>query len=116
MAAEKIITLLSILVLFASLISFAQANQDSNQKTVPAGKELVHGADEHAANRVIRGRKLVVQVKMIGGSTAAKLSRCGGRCKQITVDLSDEADDHQSGFVAFNADYHAPRHHPPKNN
>lgn len=21
-----------------------------------------------------------------------------------------------TGFVAFNADYHAPRHHPPKNN
>ena len=22
----------------------------------------------------------------------------------------------ESGFVAFNADYHEPRHHPPKNN
>ncbi|KAL4319455.1 hypothetical protein GQ457_18G024270 [Hibiscus cannabinus] len=120
MAAEKIITFLSISLLFASLISFAQANQDSNQKTIPTGKELVHGADEHAANKswVVRGRKLMVQVKMSGGSssTAAKLSRCGGRCEQITVDLSDEADDRQSGFVAFNADYHAPRHHPPKNN
>lgn len=29
--------------------------------------------------------------------------------------LSDE-EKNVSGFVAFNADYHGPRHHPPKNN
>lgn len=28
--------------------------------------------------------------------------------------VSEEED--VSGFVAFNADYHSPRHHPPKNN
>ncbi|GMJ04585.1 root meristem growth factor 3, GOLVEN 7 [Hibiscus trionum] len=126
MAAERAIAFLSILVLFPALISFAQANQDSNHETVPTGKELVNAADEHAASKnwLIRGRKLMVQVKKekmsggfgVGGSTATKLSQCGGRCEQITVNLSDEADDHQSGFVAFNADYHAPRHHPPKNN
>ncbi|XP_042978452.1 uncharacterized protein LOC122309149 [Carya illinoinensis] len=29
---------------------------------------------------------------------------------------SSEQIDEAAGFVAFNADYHAPRHHPPKNN
>lgn len=33
-------------------------------------------------------------------------------CKKVTV--SDLGDDKE--FVAFNADYRAPRHHPPKNN
>lgn len=56
------------------------------------------------------------------GGSPSKLSKCGNNnnnnkgCDQITVNLPDEVDEHQSGFVAFNADYHAPRHHPPKNN
>lgn len=28
----------------------------------------------------------------------------------------DHEVDGAAGFVAFNADYHAPKHHPPKNN
>ncbi|GMI87545.1 hypothetical protein HRI_002423800 [Hibiscus trionum] len=116
MAAERVITCLFILVLFAAFISFVQANQDSNHKTAPTVKELVNDANK---NWVIRGRKMVQMKKL----TATKLSKCGGNggesnsgCEQMSIDLSDEADDHQSGFVAFNADYHAPRHHPPKNN
>lgn len=29
---------------------------------------------------------------------------------------SEEGKIDDAGFVAFNADYHEPRHHPPKNN
>ncbi|KAE8699044.1 Tetratricopeptide repeat-like superfamily protein, putative isoform 1 [Hibiscus syriacus] len=105
MAAEKIITCLFILVLFAAFISFAQANQDSNHETVPTGKELVNGANK---NWQIRGRKMVQMKKLkdvkMRGSTATESSRCGGN------------GDHQSGFLDFNVDYHSPRHHPPKNN
>lgn len=36
--------------------------------------------------------------------------------KRNVGQFSEEVNDHKAGFVAFNADYHAPRHHPPKNN
>ncbi|KAK8567472.1 hypothetical protein V6N13_105437 [Hibiscus sabdariffa] len=115
MAAERVIACLFILVLFAAFISFAQANQDSTHEPVPTGKEVVNDADK---NWLIRRRKVV----RIRGATATKLSKCGGNgggnseCGQMNVGFLDEANDHRSGFVAFNADYHAPRHHPPKNN
>ncbi|KAG4165761.1 hypothetical protein ERO13_A13G088845v2 [Gossypium hirsutum] len=144
MAAERIITCLSILLLFAALISIAQAIQDgipdSNHMTVPTRKGLLKGGNEHAASvtaainkKWLRGRKMVQMKKLndvenmsgafgLGGSTS-KLSKCGNNnnnnnkgCDQITVNLPDEVDEHRSGFVAFNADYHTPRHHPPKNN
>ncbi|KAE8710149.1 Tetratricopeptide repeat-like superfamily protein, putative isoform 1 [Hibiscus syriacus] len=113
MAAERVITFLFILVLVAALISFAQANQGSNHKTAPTGKELVNGADELAANEnwVIGGRKLMVQTKKVKMSGGVGL---GG--STAIVNLSDEVDGHQSSFETLNADYHAPRHPPPKNN
>ena len=44
----------------------------------------------------------------------AKLSGSSVEIKRsLTARLSGEVD---SGFVAFTADYHSPRHHPPKNN
>ena len=50
----------------------------------------------------------------VGGTSkfSSTNTKCGNNlgCEQ-NVDEVDE-----SGFVAFNADYHAPRHHPPKNN
>lgn len=56
----------------------------------------------------------------VGGSTYSK-SKCDDihlGCEQTVVsNFSDEVlDESSAGFVAFNADYHAPRHHPPKNN
>lgn len=36
------------------------------------------------------------------------------KCKKAGNHCEEKSDD--GGFVAFNADYHAPRHHPPKNN
>ncbi|KAE8690906.1 Tetratricopeptide repeat-like superfamily protein, putative isoform 1 [Hibiscus syriacus] len=102
MAAEKIITCLFILVVFAAFISFTQANQDSNHETSSTGKELVNGANKNWV--IFRGRKMVQMKKVkdvkTRGSTATDSSKC----------------DHQSGFLDFNVDYHAPRHHPPKNN
>ncbi|XVE91691.1 hypothetical protein REPUB_Repub01dG0032400 [Reevesia pubescens] len=141
-----LITCILILLLFATWISFAQARQagrgipaDSNHKTVSTGKGLLAGerVGTAATNKInsLGGRKMVDRqmkeqkdVKMIGGvggRSSSKFSSTNSKCgnnlgchdQQIVNHFSDEVDDHnQSGFVAFNADYHAPRHHPPKNN
>ncbi|XP_021293322.1 root meristem growth factor 3-like [Herrania umbratica] len=114
MAAGRV-TCLLILLLFASWISFAQASQgggipDSNHETVSTGKGLLDGERvvTVATNKnLLGGRKMVVDRQM-----KVKDVRSGG--EQTVSHSSDEVD--ESGFVAFNADYHAPRHHPPKNN
>ncbi|XVF43305.1 hypothetical protein PTKIN_Ptkin02bG0029600 [Pterospermum kingtungense] len=123
----------------ASWISFAQATQgginpDSNHK-ISTGKEVLEDG-EGAATAAIGGRKMVVvekrhmkDVKMssggavVGTSSTKTKSKCDNihlGCEQTVVSghFSDEVDESSSsaGFVAFNADYHAPRHHPPKNN
>ncbi|KAL6192934.1 hypothetical protein ACLB2K_034020 [Fragaria x ananassa] len=81
-------------------------------------------------NRLLGGRKMAVQkVKAEEGTSAARSSNqlegnCGGdqvkwgnhvECDQESGTSFSEGVD-KSGFVAFNEDYHAPRHHPPKNN
>lgn len=81
-------------------------------------------------NRLLGGRKMAVQkVKAVDGSSTVRSSNklegnCGGdqvkwgshvECNQQSgTSFSGGVDN--SGFVAFNEDYHAPRHHPPKNN
>lgn len=52
-----------------------------------------------------KGKKVVAHVKFCKKNNAAAAS--GGK-------ISEDGDDKE--FVAFNADYRAPRHHPPKNN
>ncbi|XWS34239.1 hypothetical protein CRYUN_Cryun21dG0023300 [Craigia yunnanensis] len=133
MAAGRV-TCLLILLLCATWISFAQASQgripDSNHKISSTVKGLLDG--EHAVTSAtnknwLGGRKMVgldremkklKDVKMSGttvGGTSKFSStniKCGNNLGEQTVShFSDE-----SGFVAFNADYHGPMHHPPKNN
>lgn len=48
-----------------------------------------------------------------GGSTSSSSSV---EHEQNVYRSSEQIDDEADGFVAFNADYHEPRHHPPKNN
>ncbi|XP_041011247.1 uncharacterized protein LOC121255015 [Juglans microcarpa x Juglans regia] len=48
-----------------------------------------------------------------GGSTSSSSSV---EHEQNVYRSSEQIDDEAAGFVAFNADYHEPRHHPPKNN
>lgn len=81
-------------------------------------------------NRLLGGRKMAVQkVKAVDGASTVRSSNqlegnCGGdqvkwgsrvECNQQSGTSFSEGVD-KSGFVAFNEDYHAPRHHPPKNN
>lgn len=49
--------------------------------------------------------------KTLAAIDSKKLSANGK--KSLRSHLSDEVG---VGFVAFTADYHSPRHHPPKNN
>ncbi|XWS23042.1 hypothetical protein CRYUN_Cryun29cG0087700 [Craigia yunnanensis] len=141
--AVGMVTCLLILLLFAPWISFAQANQggisDSNYKIVSTGKGLLDGEHVTAATNKnwLGGRKMVVldwqmkklkDVKMSGTTITTTVggtskfssptnSKCGNNlgCEQ-TISYSSDHEVDGSGFVAFNADYHAPRNHPPKNN
>ncbi|XP_022727376.1 root meristem growth factor 3-like [Durio zibethinus] len=114
-------TCLLILLLIAAWISFAQASQgisgipDSNHK-ISTGKVIVKGLlldGERAVTAAtsknwLGGRKMVV-VRQMKKPKDVKMSGA-----QTVSHFSNGVD--ESGFVAFNADYHAPRHHPPKNN
>ncbi|XP_018818536.2 uncharacterized protein LOC108989411 isoform X2 [Juglans regia] len=50
-----------------------------------------------------------------GGSNSSSSSSVE-HDEQNVYRSSEQIDDEAAGFVAFNADYHEPRHHPPKNN
>lgn len=85
----------------------------------------------------IKGRKMAIANVMkpekknehdaVGGTSMFSSSnqvagKCGSEennglnfeCKKSFSHFSEGVD--EAGVVAFNADYHAPRHHPPKNN
>ncbi|XP_061993268.1 uncharacterized protein LOC133711118 [Rosa rugosa] len=91
--------------------------------------QMVSPPDIATKENRLGGRKLAVQkVKAVNGATAVRSSNqlegnCGGdqvkqgshvECNQQSGTGFEGVD--ESGFVAFNEDYHAPRHHPPKNN
>ncbi|KAK0574156.1 hypothetical protein LWI29_018994 [Acer saccharum] len=96
-----------------------------------------------ATKRIVGGRKMSPVVKLrnpenVKESTSAAIERnsisstsshsfagkCDGKVKENAIYCKktvshnhishEDVDD--KGFVAFNEDYHAPRHHPPKNN
>lgn len=54
----------------------------------------------------------------VNGRTSSNISSEEGSNVRVGYSRFPEEDDESAGlgFVAFNADYHAPRHHPPKNN
>ncbi|OMO72218.1 hypothetical protein COLO4_27777 [Corchorus olitorius] len=116
------VTFLLILLLCTAWISIGQATQGG----IPVSSDLaVTSAATNNKRMVIINRKLLK--RDAEGSTSkfsSTNSKCGnknlaaGGCEQSVTHFSNEVEDNhdQSGFVAFNADYHAPRHHPPKNN
>ncbi|OMO93658.1 hypothetical protein CCACVL1_06416 [Corchorus capsularis] len=120
------VTFLLILLLCTAWISIGQAIQGG----IPVSSDLaVTSAATNNKRMVIINRKLLkgFMKGAAEGSYTSKFSsinsKCGnknlaaGGCEQSVTHFSNEVEDHdQSGFVAFNADYHAPRHHPPKNN
>lgn len=76
-------------------------------------------------------RKLIVKREAIKGSgelaesltissANQEIAAAGksGKKKNKGVDQNEGSKqlNNEGGFVAFSADYHAPRHHPPKNN
>lgn len=87
-------------------------------------KEVVSYATNVAENE-IGGRKMAVQkVKEHGAGTGQAAGKWGSKMEHkqsvghyFSPEVHDvDDDDEDAGFVAFSADYHPPRHHPPKNN
>ncbi|KAG6712754.1 hypothetical protein I3842_05G117700 [Carya illinoinensis] len=97
--------------------------------------------DERAAtactNKKIKGRKMQAAMgnNIVKQGQKKEHGAVAGRRTTSNISSSNQVDgkyeaDHEeagkngstshideaAGFVAFNADYHAPRHHPPKNN
>ncbi|KAH7516160.1 hypothetical protein FEM48_Zijuj10G0105700 [Ziziphus jujuba var. spinosa] len=94
---------------------------DINRKGL---KEVVSYATNVAENE-IGGRKMAVQkVKEHGAGTGQAAGKWGSKMEHkqsvghyFSPEVHDvDDDDEDAGFVAFSADYHPPRHHPPKNN
>ncbi|KAL5759301.1 hypothetical protein ACOSP7_017826 [Xanthoceras sorbifolium] len=140
MAQIKFITGLFSLLMFTALFSIVRAQQDGDADAVVAivskGKGVLdEGTATVATKQIVGGRKLSPIFKVrkpekfkessaaISTTATHKFAgKCAGKdmsnasyCKtSVNHHFSQDVDD--KGFVAFNADYHAPRHHPPKNN
>ncbi|XVE74413.1 hypothetical protein DITRI_Ditri12bG0015100 [Diplodiscus trichospermus] len=127
--AEGKVTCHLVFLLIAAWISITKASQggiaDSNHK-ISTGKGLLNDGERAGtaatSKNWLGGRKMLVGRQMRGavGRTwkfsSTNIPKCDKNlgCEQTFSHFSDEVD--ESGFVAFNADYHGPRHHPPKNN
>jgi hypothetical protein len=74
--------------------------QKKNEHGAVQGTSMVSGSNQVAGKYESEGNS----------STGSNLD-----CKKSFSRVSEEVVD-EAGFVAFNADYHAPRHHSPKNN
>ena len=71
--------------------------------------------NEHGA---VQGTSMVSGLNQVAGKCESEGNNSTGSnldCKKSFSRVSEEVVD-AAGFVAFNADYHAPRHHSPKNN
>uniref|UniRef100_A0A7N2LCV7 Uncharacterized protein n=1 Tax=Quercus lobata TaxID=97700 RepID=A0A7N2LCV7_QUELO len=131
-------------LLSTSLLSLAHSTIDDNAATeliAGTSSKVLLGEFKAATASTnilgIRGRKMAIANVMkpekknehdaVGGTSMISSSnqvagKCGGEenngsnfeCKKSFSHFSEGVD--EAGVIAFNADYHAPRHHPPKNN
>ncbi|KAK3222757.1 hypothetical protein Dsin_009782 [Dipteronia sinensis] len=129
---------------FETFFSDGDGDDAEVATTFSKGKGVVYEeAATISTKRIVGGRKMSLVVKErnpenVKESSSAAIERtsisstsshsfagkCDGKVKENaiyckkTVSHShishEDVDD--KGFVAFSADYHAPRHHPPKNN
>ncbi|KAJ7943284.1 root meristem growth factor 2 [Quillaja saponaria] len=76
-----------------------------------------NGAGSGAVEGNLKNLKSKQQVVgKTGKCESTKSDDCKKNLSLSSHSFSENHDDDDAGFVAFNADYHAPRHHPPKNN
>ncbi|KAL2559406.1 root meristem growth factor 2-like [Forsythia ovata] len=111
----------SLLLLLLILIIGKLSNVYSGGRTAvercnaASNKEAVFAKTSTGAREnMMRGRKMAfgsnrMKMEKKNGESDANLKISGG--EKVAIKDKDGA-----GFVAFNADYKGPRHHPPKNN
>lgn len=93
------------------MANFMQASAAITSQENPKTKSQVAVIfDDGKSKKVSVEPQVVVRNK---GNYAKSSSSSSKRERSLRSRMSDEVD---KGFVAFSADYHAPRHHPPKNN
>ncbi|KAL0003596.1 hypothetical protein SO802_011157 [Lithocarpus litseifolius] len=131
-------------LLSTALLSLAHSTIDDNAATeliAGTSSKVLLGEVKAATASTnilgIRGRKMAIANVMkpekknehdaVGGTSMISSSnevagKCGSEenygsnfeCEKSFSHFSEGVD--EAGVIAFNADYHAPRHHPPKNN
>lgn len=72
------------------------------------------------ADNKIGGRKMALHKHKVVRQLATKIGKWGSNMEYNQSRVGHFSEDHEvddaAGFIAFNADYHVPKHHPPKNN
>ncbi|CAI9768050.1 unnamed protein product [Fraxinus pennsylvanica] len=112
----------SLLMLLLILIIVKLSNAYSGGRTAvercnaASNKGAVFAKTSTAAREsMVRGRKMVYgRMKMM--KKATKYGASEANMKISGAEKVATEDQEGAGFVAFNADYKGPRHHPPKNN
>ncbi|GKV39273.1 hypothetical protein SLEP1_g47075 [Rubroshorea leprosula] len=113
MAFARSTSMLMMLLLFTAWFFSAQASRQLSGGIAGAKKDIVETEVATAPTNGLDGGKKAEE----DDSKLVKLEKVkvkGAEKKQSVSHFSDEAD--ETGFVAFNVDYHGPTHHPPKNN
>ncbi|XP_050220730.1 protein GOLVEN 7 [Mercurialis annua] len=109
----SLILLLPVLFITASDTD-AHALEDEEDFFSIEMEELMHGVPD-GGDVATKGRKLIQNKVVVNAENEAEKSsdKKGNKISHFDSKRTMKA---PAGFVAFSADYHPPRHHPPKNN
>ncbi|KAK9188557.1 hypothetical protein WN944_019961 [Citrus x changshan-huyou] len=120
MAPTRFKSRLIVLFLLMALLSNAHFYQAAEVAGVSTRKGVFNGESVVVVaidQTILAGRKMAVVKQRCyekGKKVVAHAKLCKKNSAAASRKVSEDGDDKE--FVAFSADYRAPRHHPPKNN